>query len=232
MKTPKILVIEDDPSINRVLKDNLVYEGYEVQTALDGILGLELVTSFSPDLILLDIMLPRLNGFAICKHVREIDTSTPILMLTAKGEEDDIVRGLNLGANDYITKPFQLNPLLARIKTNLRQFHQNVETQSKIPIGRFTWWVNTKELKSKDNKDVPLQPKERELLSFLITNPNRIFTRDQLLNAVWGHTVITGSRSVDRCITSLRKKIEANIQSPELIKTARGIGYLFRPSSH
>lgn len=225
MKSAKVLIIEDDPSLSRVLKDNLRHEGYEVQAALDGLLGLELVTSFTPDLILLDIMLPTLNGFAICQRVREIDQITPILMLTAKGEEEDIIRGLNLGANDYITKPFQLQPLLARIKTNLRAFTHQSHSENIISIGDFQWHTQTKELKGATGEIINLQPKERDLLAHFITNPDRIFTRDQLLNAVWGHTFMLGTRSVDRCVTSLRKKIKSTANSPEFIKTVRGVGY-------
>jgi len=167
MKSAKVLIIEDDPSLSRVLKDNLRHEGYEVQAALDGLLGLELVTSFTPDLILLDIMLPTLNGFAT---------------------------------------------------------HQS-HSENIISIGDFQWHTQTKELKGATGEIINLQPKERDLLAHFITNPDRIFTRDQLLNAVWGHTFMLGTRSVDRCVTSLRKKIKSTANSPEFIKTVRGVGY-------
>lgn len=194
-----------------------------MQAAVDGLLGLERISSFQPDLILLDIMLPQMNGFEICQKVREVDLSTPIIMLTAKGEEEDVVRGLNLGANDYMTKPFRLAELMARIRVHLRPYQQG--SDDTISLGEKQWDTAQMLLMDEVGEGIPLTPKEAKLLAYFMKTPNRIHTRDHLLNAVWGHTFIASGRNVDRCVTSLRKKMESVPSKPQFLKTVRGVGY-------
>ncbi|MGJ8676197.1 MAG: response regulator transcription factor [Akkermansiaceae bacterium] len=221
----KILIIEDDPSLQRALRDNLEHSGYEVQSSLDGLLGIERVTSFSPDLILLDIMLPNLNGFALCKRVREVDLSTPIIMLTAKGEEEDVLLGLNVGANDYLTKPFRIKELLARIKVHLRPYYSKASEQAFVSLANKKWYTYSQKLCDQSGEEVSLTPKEKKLLKLFLDHPNTIFSRQQILDVVWGYTFMSGGRNVDRCVTSLRKKIEPLPAEPKYLITLRGVGY-------
>jgi DNA-binding response OmpR family regulator len=224
MTPANILIIEDDPAILRVVKDNFVTRGYRVQTARNGEEGLDAALNGRPDLIILDIMLPKINGFEICRAVRAEKLEMPILMLTAKGQEEDIVRGLELGADDYITKPFSVRELMARAQAFLRRYQAGAAPCYKF--GRFQLDTVSHRL-LKDGVEVPLTTKEFRLLEYFLQRPGRAFTRDSIMNAVWGNTVMVTARSVDRCVTTLRSKIEPDPHRPTFIHTIREIGYRF-----
>lgn len=224
MAGERILIVEDDPTMLRGLKDNFEFAGYKVSTASTGEKGLDAALKLKPDLILLDLMLPGMNGYEICRAIREAELDMPILMLTAKSQEPDIVLGLNLGANDYVTKPFSIKELLARANAFLRSRRKMDDTVHRF--GDFELNASSRKLLKK-NKEIELTPKEFSLLEFLIRHSGRAFTRDQLLNAVWGHEVFVTPRSVDRCINTLRMKIERRPAQPEHIRTVREIGYRF-----
>ena len=219
-----ILIIEDDPAMLRGLKDNFEQRGFTVLTASDGEKGLEAAIDAAPDLIILDIMLPKINGYEVCRLVRAEKLSMPILMLTAKGEESDVVLGLNLGADDYITKPFSIKELLARANAFLRR-KRDSETQ----VHRFgQCTLDTAAcLLTQNGEPVKLTPKEYRMLCCLLENPGRVLTRDALLNHVWGYNCFVTPRSVDRCITTLRNKIEPDPRVPRHILTLRDFGYKF-----
>jgi DNA-binding response OmpR family regulator len=224
MTPSKILVIEDDPTILRVLKDNFAARGFSVQVARNGEEGLDAALNGRPDLILLDIMLPKINGFEICRAVRAEKLEMPILMLTAKGQEEDIVRGLELGADDYITKPFSIRELVARAQAFLRR--RQAGAAASYNFGCFRLDTSSHRL-LKSGVEVSLTNKEFCLLEFFLQHPGRAFTRDSIMNAVWGNTVMVTARSVDRCITTLRGKIEPDPRGPKFIHTIREIGYRF-----
>jgi DNA-binding response OmpR family regulator len=221
-----VLIIEDDPTMLRGLKDNFEFKGYKVLTASDGEKGLEAALNAKPDLILLDIMLPKINGYEICRLIREAKLRMPIIMLTAKGEESDIVLGLNLGADDYVTKPFSIKELLARAAAFLRRAKK--ETQDVHEFGCYRLDLSARRLTRK-GKEIELSPKEFDLLAFFITNQGRALTRDEILNAVWGYDCIVTPRSIDRFVTTLRDKIESDLSKPVFIHTIRQIGYRFEP---
>jgi len=222
----KVLIVEDDATMLRGLKDNFEVKGYKVVTAADGEAGLDACLSCKPDLIVLDIMLPKINGYEICRLVREAGLACPIIMLTAKGEESDIVLGLNLGADDYVTKPFSIKELLARAAAFLRRAKQEKGKVHKF--GDFKLDVEARELK-KGNKEIPLTPKEYKLLEFFVSRPGRALTRDEILNQVWGFDCFVTPRSIDRCVTTLRDKIEGKTLKPRFIHTVREVGYKFEP---
>lgn len=220
----KILVIEDDPAILFGIRDNLEMAGYSVRSAVEGELGLSLARKEKPDLIILDIMLPGLNGFEICREVRDAGMEMPIIMLTALGQEEDIVRGLDLGADDYVTKPFSVQELMARVKSFLRRYHKDevsLVTFADCELNRTSCQLRRK------GELVDLTPKEYGLLDYLLRNAGRALTRNQILNAVWGSDLIVTDRSVDRAVKSLRAKIEENPGRPRLLKTVQKIGYRF-----
>jgi two-component system alkaline phosphatase synthesis response regulator PhoP len=219
-----VLIVEDEASMLRGLTDNFVMAGYRVETATDGELGLDAALNAKPDLIILDIMLPKINGYEICRSIRAAELDMPIIMLTAKDQESDIILGLNLGADDYVTKPFSIKELLARANRFLRR--RSREEGEWCRFGSFTLNQDAKQL-LEDEKEVALTPKELGLLVYFLKNEGRALTRDQILNAVWGYDIIVTQRSVDRCINSLRNKIEANPRRPRYIRTAREIGYRF-----
>ncbi len=221
-----ILIVEDDATMLRGLKDNFEFKGYKVITASDGEKGLEAALNAKPDLIILDIMLPKINGYEICRLIREEKLEMPIIMLTAKGEEPDIVLGLNLGADDYVTKPFSIKELLARAAAFLRRartqqqdVYEFVDYRLDIPARKLT----------RKGKEIQLSPKEFNLLEFFAKKVGRALTRDEILNAVWGYDCIVTTRSIDRFVTTLRDKIEPNPSRPVFIHTIRGIGYKFEP---
>ncbi len=222
MPDETVLIVEDDPTLLRVLKDNFEFKDYSVQTAVDGEKGLQAALNGRPDLIILDIMLPRINGYEVCRLIRKEGRHVPIIMLTAKGQESDIVLGLNLGADDYVTKPFSIRELLARANALLRRQRQDE--------GRVYRFGNCElNLAShrllRDGQEIPSTPKEFSLLALLVTRPGRAFTRDEILSSVWGDDVLVTSRSVDRCINTLRNKIEPDPRRPTFIRTVREIGY-------
>ncbi|MGA2677848.1 MAG: response regulator transcription factor [Sedimentisphaerales bacterium] len=221
-----ILIVEDDPTMLRGLKDNFEFKGYKVITASDGEKGLEAALNARPDLILLDIMLPKINGYEICRLIREQKLDMPIIMLTAKGEESDIVLGLNLGADDYVTKPFSIKELLARAAAFLRRAKK--ETQDIHEFGCYRLDISARRLTRK-GKEIELSPKEFDLLAFFIKRQGRALTRDEILNAVWGYDCIVTPRSIDRFVTTLRDKIEPDPSKPVFIHTIRQIGYRFEP---
>jgi len=226
MPAETILIIEDDPTMLRGLKDNFEFEGYRVATASDGEKGLEAALSVKPDLIVLDIMLPKVNGYEICRLVRKEGLDVPIIMLTAKGQEQDIILGLNLGADDYVTKPFSIKQLLARANAFMRRKRQSAATIHQF--GRFELDLASRRL-TRDGREIPLTPKEFSLLELFLRRPGRALTRDEILNRVWGFDVLVTSRSVDRCVNTLRTKIEADPAAPRFIQTVRPIGYRFEP---
>jgi two-component system alkaline phosphatase synthesis response regulator PhoP len=227
MATETILIIEDDPTMLRVLKDNFEYSGYVVETAVDGERGSRAALGRKVDLIILDIMLPGINGYELCRRVREKGLDVPIIMLTAKGQEADIVLGLNLGADDYVTKPFSTKELLARAEAFLRRRRQK---EPKVyRFGQCELHVASRRL-VRNGVEVPLTPKEFSLLALFAGQPGRALTRDEILRCVWGDDLLVTTRSVDRFINTLRKKIEPDPQRTTLIKTIRNIGYRFEAS--
>jgi len=223
MNAFKLLIIEDDPALLRGLKDNFEAQGYSVHTANDGQKGLDALLKEPPDLLLLDLMLPRVNGYEVCRTARARKLDFPILMLTAKGQEDDIVRGLELGADDYVTKPFGIRELLARVKALLRRTDTGSD---RFEFGEFLLDRSAHKL-FQNSAEVTLTGKEYRLLEFFLKSAGRALTRDTILDAVWGDEVIVTDRSVDRCVTTLRGKIESDPHNPTLIRTIRDIGYRF-----
>ena len=221
-----VLIIEDDPTMLIGLKDNFEFKGYKVLTAADGEKGLKAALNSKPDLILLDIMLPKINGYEICRLIREEKLAMPIIMLTAKGEESDIVLGLNLGADDYVTKPFSIKELLARAAAFLRRAKK--EVQDAYEFGDFRLDLPARRLTRK-GREIELSPKEFNLLEYFVKKPGRALTRDEILNAVWGYDCVVTSRSIDRFVTTLRNKIEPDPAHPIFIHTIRQIGYRFEP---
>ena len=223
-RSETILIIEDDPAMLRGLKDNFEYEGYHVQTASDGDTGLKAALALQPDLIILDLMLPKVNGYEICRFLREEKLEMPILMLTAKGQESDIVLGLKLGADDYVTKPFSIKELLARVDAFLRRRRQN--SGSAFDFGDCHFDPAARVLK-RAGQGVALSPKEFELLAYLVTNAGRALSRDQIMTSVWGYDCLVTPRSIDRFINALRNKIEPDPAHPRFITTVREFGYKF-----
>ena len=219
-----VLIIEDDPTLLRGLKDNFQSRGFKVRTATDGRQGLDDALADPPQLILLDIMLPTINGYEVCRAIREHELEIPIIMLTAKGQEEDIIRGLELGADDYVTKPFSIRELLARANAFLRR--RSVETSDVHRFGDCRLDLASHKL-FKDDVEVVLTTKEFRMLGYFVTRPGRALTRRDILDAVWGSSVIVTTRSVDRCVTTLRAKIEPDPRRPSLIRTIRDIGYRF-----
>ena len=224
----RILVIEDDKDIVELVRYNLEKDGFQVVASGDGATGLAQVRKAPPDLLILDLMLPKVAGLDICKEVRR-DASLnrlPILILTAKGEEADRVVGLELGADDYVTKPFSPRELVARVKALLRRAEPGAPAEKPLEIGALRIDPAAYRV-TRAGKPVPMSTLEFRLLYFLAARPNRVFTRDQLLDAVWGTDRFVTPRSVDVYIRRLREKIEADPENPIHLKTVRGAGYLF-----
>ena len=224
----KILVVDDEKPIVEILKINLEKNGYKVFCAFDGEEATQKAFADEPDLILLDVMLPKMDGFTVCKRIRE-KSAVPIIMLTAREEEVDKVLGLELGADDYMTKPFSLRELMARVKANLRrtQIAQKPESGADImTFGDLTIDTEKYEVKKKDTV-ISLTFREFELLKFLATKQGKIFSREQLLNKVWDYEFYGDVRTVDVTIRRLREKIEDNPSMPTYIITKRGVGYYF-----
>ena len=219
-----ILIVEDDATLLRGLKDNFEDEGFQVRTAADGQAALMAMENGTADLILLDIMLPKVNGYEVCRRIREKNREVPIIMLTAKGQESDIVLGLNLGADDYVTKPFSIAELLARAKAFLRRSHRH--DRNVYRFGDCELDLASHRL-TRGGREVELTPKEFGVLSLLARRSSRAFTRDEILTAVWGDDLLVTRRSVDRCVNTLRNKIEPDPRLPTFIRTVRDIGYRF-----
>ncbi len=230
----KILVVEDEKAIADILEFNLKKEGYEVVCAYDGEDGLGKALSESPDLILLDVMLPKLDGFEVCKGVRK-SSNVPIIMLTAREEEVDKVLGLELGADDYITKPFSMRELMARIKANVRRSSgapapvaesEPANDGNTLVFGNIV--INLKSLDVRKNGAVlDLTPREFDLIKFLATQPNQVFSREELMENVWKYDYYGDLRTVDVTVRRLREKIEDDPANPARIVTRRGAGYMF-----
>ena len=221
-----VLIIEDDANIRELLQMYLERDGYAVTLACDGGQGLEKFRSIKPDLVLLDVMMPVMDGWAVCKAIRA-EGSTPVIMLTAKGETDDKVMGLKSGADDYVTKPFEMKELLARIEAVLRRTDRNAEEKKTrcLTFDKLSINMDSFELKVKGKK-VDTPPKEMELLFFLASSPNRVYTRNQLLDEVWGFDYFGDSRTVDVHIKRLREKLEG-VSTKWSLKTVWGVGYKF-----
>lgn len=241
----RVLVVDDEESIVILLSYNLEKDGYEVVTAHDGKEGYDLAMSQSFDFIILDLMLPSMDGMEICKRLRQEKNETPILMLTAKDDELEKIIGLELGADDYMTKPFSPREVLARIKAILRRMSvvkppdtgdknaENLDTlehesqpDTKLEVGEMVIFPELYEVKVK-GEPIEITPKEFELLLYMAKRPNRILSREQLLNAIWNFDYAGETRIVDVHISHLREKIEENTKKPEYIKTVRGFGYKF-----
>ena len=225
MSAQRILIIEDDTSLTRVIRDNLVYEGFAVECAVDGEEGVRKVGSFAPHLILLDVMLPGQDGFAVCQQIGQGPTRTPIIMLTARTHRDDKVRGLDLGADDYVTKPFTLNELLARIHAVLRRTQPSLD---RLVLGDLV--VDFRQLRAvRGARDVGLTHREFELLHYLAERVGKVVTRDELLRLVWHYSHAPMTRTVDNFIARLRRKIEVDPHHPCFIRTVHGDGYCLTP---
>ena len=221
-----VLIVEDDRNIQELLQLYLEKEGYAVTTASDGGQGLAKFRAIKPDLVLLDVMMPVMDGWAVCKAIRA-DSQTPIIMLTAKGETDDKVTGLKAGADDYVTKPFEMKELLARVEAVLRRTGNvpAAESSRRLTFDKMTIDMDAFELII-DGKKVDTPPKEMELLFYLASSPNRVYTRNQLLDEVWGFDYFGDSRTVDVHVKRLREKLEGVSDSWNL-KTVWGVGYKF-----
>ncbi len=220
---PRILIIEDEANMRLGLKDNLEFEGYEVDLADNGEEGFKKITENIFDLVLLDVMLPKMSGFDVCKKARAKGVTTPIILLTAKGEEVDKVVGLEIGADDYVTKPFSLRELLARIKAVLRRTDKPQRENDLLKIGRLEVHFPSYNA-MEDGLAVQMSHKEFELLKYLHDHRNQTVSRDDLLKNVWGD-IYTTSRTIDNFIVKLRQKIESDPNNPKVILTVHGIGY-------
>ncbi len=227
----RILVVDDEQSIITLLKYNLEQAGFIVLTAMDGVEGMNIAISEKPDLIVLDLMLPKLDGIEVCKQLRQQRVLTPILMLTAKDDEFDKVLGLELGADDYMTKPFSPREVIARVKAIFRRTQlfladaeKSEEETEYLQISNLKIYPELYEAYFEGNL-LELTPKEFELLLYLMKNKGRVLTRDQLLSAVWNYDFVGDTRIVDVHVSHLREKIEENTKKPQYIKTIRGLGY-------
>lgn len=229
----RILVVDDEDALLRLVTHNLEREGYETIAAKDGLKAMEILRQVRPDLIILDLMLPGMSGLEICRRLRQEHYDVPILMLTARDEEIDKVLGLELGADDYVTKPFGVRELMARVKAILRRRQrpeagegQKVYNTGKITVNMDAYQVYV------NGQAIDLTLKEFELLALLIRNPGRVLKRDYILDTIWGYDMETGSRVLDVHISKLREKLEEDARNPQYIKTIRGLGYKFEDAAH
>ena len=231
MANEKILVVDDEEHIAELIRYNLESNGYKILSANNGIDAMKIVLEERPNLILLDLMIPGKDGYDVCKEIRSTKEvmNTPIIMLTDKSEEIDKILGLELGADDYITKPFSVRELLARVKAVLRRFSIVESEENVLVFGDLTVDFEKREVLIKNNK-LELTLKEFELLEILIRNKGKILTRDTLLDKIWGYEYIGETRTVDVHIRYLRKKIESDDKNPKFIETIRGVGYRFNPN--
>jgi len=222
----KILVIEDEPQMRLGLRDNLELEGYEVETAADGDEGLQKAGTFGPDLVILDVMLPKKNGFDVCRDLRSKSNSTPIVMLTARSAETDKVLGLELGADDYVTKPFSITELLARVRAVLRRSGVQKPAADVIRIGDIE--IDFKLHQARRAKQrIEFTAREFDLLRYFVLHTGQVVTREQILNEVWGYEEFPTTRTIDNFVAKLRQKIENAPHAPEHILTIHGSGYKF-----
>jgi DNA-binding response OmpR family regulator len=233
-KTVRILTADDDPQLLRLIARNLEFEGYDVVTASDGTLALEQIERLAPDLVLLDVMMPRMDGFTVCQRVREFSL-VPIILITARGQDQDKVKGLDLGADDYLTKPFSVEELLARVRAVLRrtQFRSDESLIGRITtatIGALTFDY-AQHLVTLGGQEVILTPTEYRLLAYLAQNVGRVLTQDLLLEHVWGTDYVGESHMLQVNINRLRRKLETDPTHPQYLKTKVGIGYLLATPS-
>jgi DNA-binding response OmpR family regulator len=222
----RILVVEDDGAILRGLRDNLVAESYEVITAADGAEGYRLSQERKPDLIVLDLMLPKLSGYEICKKLRDEGNPVPILMLTARGEEPDRILGLDLGADDYVTKPFSIRELLARVRALLRRSEPQIPQLDRLTFGDVVVDFPQFEARKKGQL-VEMTPKQFGVLQYLAARPGKVMRREELLEEVWGYDNYPTTRTVDNHIATLRAKLEEDPAEPRHLITVHGVGYKF-----
>jgi len=222
----RILIVEDEPNMVAGLRDNFEFEGYKVITAPDGVAGLERALKEAPDLVILDVMMPRMSGLEVCKQLKAKRPSVPIIMLTARGQEADKVVGLELGADDYVTKPFSIRELLARVKAVLRRAQTVPKEQDRYSFGEVE--VNLKSCQvSRSGKQMDFSSKEFELLKYFLCHPGETLSRDRLLEDVWGYDRFPTTRTVDAHIVRLRQKVEPRPEQPRFILTVHGTGYKF-----
>ena len=229
----RILIVEDEKNIVDILSFNLSKEGYETLEAYDGEAGLQLALEQNPDLILLDLMLPKMDGFDVCRNLRKENRSTPVIMLTAREEETDKVLGLELGADDYITKPFSMRELLARVKANIRRNEMvagspaPAPSGSRMELGRIS--IDPDQMVVyKDGRALELTQREYELIKYLAAQPGKVFSREALMEHVWNYEGYVGDvRAVDVAVRRLREKVEDDPASPQFVVTRRGLGYYF-----
>ena len=222
----KILIVEDESNMVAGLRDNFEFEGYQVITAPDGVAGLERALSDTPDLVILDVMMPRMSGLDVCKQLKAKRPSTPIIMLTARGQEVDKVVGLELGADDYVTKPFSIRELLARVKAVLRRAQPVPKDKELYQFGDVE--VNLKSCQvSRQGKALDVSSKEFDLLKFFVCHSGEAISRDRLLEEVWGYDRFPTTRTVDAHIVRLRQKVEPTPDDPHFILTVHGVGYKF-----
>lgn len=232
MNEKYILIVEDEKPISDILKFNLEKEGYKTKQAFDGEEGLNLAKSEDFDLVLLDVMLPKMDGFQVLRELRVVKKNIPILLVTAREDEIDKVLGLELGADDYITKPYSVRELIARVKANLRRniseaFTADNDNSNIIKMGRLI--INSERYEvTKDGNPIDLTRREFELLEYLAKKPEKIFSREALLEQVWGYEYLGDVRTVDVTVRRLREKIEDNSSEPEYVVTKRGLGYYFK----
>jgi DNA-binding response OmpR family regulator len=222
---PRILIVDDEPEMLRGLEDNLQFEGYQTVTADDGKKGLALALSEAPDLLLLDVMMPGMSGWDLCRELRQRGLDVPVIMLTARGEEVDRVLGLELGADDYVTKPFSLRELMARIRAVLRRPGPRQKFEA-FSFGAVRVHLRARQA-FKGGREVRLTRKEFDLLRYLVEHPGEVITRDRLLDEVWGYERFPTTRTVDTHILRLRQKFEDDPERPAHILTAHGQGYRF-----
>jgi two-component system alkaline phosphatase synthesis response regulator PhoP len=223
---PRVLIVEDEPDMARGLQFNLEARGYTVVIAANGEAGLQAVTESKPDLVLLDVMLPKRDGYDVCRTLRKTHPDLPIVMLTAKGREDDVVLGLKLGADDYVKKPFSVAELIARLETVLRRSAASTSGPERAEFGRMIVDFSKHEA-WRDGAPLDLSPKEFEMLRYFVAHRGTVVSRDTLLDAVWGYASIPNTRTVDTHIVKLRQKIEADSSSPRHLITVHGLGYKF-----
>ncbi|HJY85288.1 MAG TPA: response regulator transcription factor [Candidatus Acidoferrales bacterium] len=222
----KILIVEDEPNMVAGLRDNFEYEGYQVITAGDGVEGLERAFADSPDLVVLDVMMPRMSGLDVCRQLKARRPSIPVIMLTARGQEVDKVVGLELGADDYVTKPFSIRELLARVKAVLRRARTLPREQEHLSFGDVEVDLRKHQVQRR-GQAVEFSAKEFQLLKYFLCHPGETLSRDRLLDEVWGYERYPTTRTVDAHIVRLRQKIEPNPEEPRFILTIHGVGYKF-----
>jgi len=223
---PSVLIVEDDEAMAVALRDGFSYEGYDVRMAADGADGLRLACEGNQDLIILDVMLPKMSGLDVCKRIRRQGSKVPVIMLTARGQEIDKVLGLKTGADDYVTKPFSFLELMARVEAVLRRSSGYSDTVDTYEFGDLKIDFKRSEA-NKSGKSISLSPREYKLLAFLIEHRGEVLPRERLLDAVWGYENAPFTRTVDMHIAKLRKKIEDSPQAPAYIVTVHGVGYKF-----